>query len=367
MSLESVQKTPLAAVHQHHGGRMIDFGGWWMPVQYQGILQEHEAVRNRAGLFDISHMGEFFVSGPQAATQLNRWLTNDVGRLRVGQGQYTLLLNPEGGVIDDLICYRIAEENYLLVVNAARIEEDFEWVSAHQRGSCVIENQSAAWAAMAIQGPRSAAIVEKITRDPLPARNEIRSCELSSGRVWIARTGYTGEDGFEWFCSAKSAEVWWKTILEAGSAFGLMPCGLGCRDTLRLEMGYPLNGADLSRDRTPLEAGLSAFVRFEKGSFIGSDALLKQKQQGIPSKLCGLVMEGKTPPPRAHYPVLFEGKPISETTSGSLSPSMQAGIAMAYLPLEISSPSTLVQVDIRGKLFPAKVTKRPMYTPALSS
>ncbi len=339
-----------------------------MPVQYQGILQEHEAVRSRAGLFDISHMGEFWVSGIGAAAQLNRWLTNDVRRLEIGQGQYTLLLNEQGGVIDDLICYRAGEDRYLLVVNAARIAENFEWIQAHRGEGCEVENGSGDWGAMAIQGPKSAEILgDLILGNPLPARNQICRYEFPSGDVWVARTGYTGEDGFEWFCSADSTEFWWTKLLSTGAPYGLMPCGLGARDTLRLEMGYPLNGSDLLRNRTPLEAGLGTFVKFDKGPFIGSEALLRQKAEGIPTKLCGLVMEGKTPPPRAHYPIFSDGKLVGETTSGSLSPSLQIGIAMAYLPLELSGSGTAVQVDIRGKRFPARVAKRPMYSRVVSS
>lgn len=334
-----------------------------MPVHYRGILQEHEAVRKQVGLFDISHMGEIFVSGPDAALCLNQWLTNDVGLLQPGQGQYTLLLNPQGGVIDDLLCYRIGQDQYLLVVNAARIAEDYRCLSALMTPRCKVDNQSTLWAAMAIQGPKSANALEQILDAPLPSRNGIQAYNLAEGPVWIARTGYTGEDGFEWFCPSETGVFWWNRLLKAGESFGIAPCGLGCRDTLRLEMGFPLNGSDLSLERTPLEAGLGAFVKLQKGAFIGSEALRQQKEQGIPTRLCGLVMEGKTPPPRAHYPIVHEGKVVGETTSGSLSPSLQTGIAMAYLPGPLFEIGTKVHLDIRGKLFPATVSKRPMYSP----
>lgn len=348
---------------------MVEFGGWQMPVQYQGIIQEHHAVRKAAGIFDISHMGEVFVSGPNATRFLNGILTNDVSLLRDGEGQYTLMLNEKGGVIDDLLCYRLSPNLYLLVVNASMIEEDVAWLHAHLGDGVTLSNESDSWAGFAIQGPLSANIVSEALGNPpqLPQRNEILSTEQPAGKVLVSRTGYTGEDGFEWFCPANQAVFWWERLLSIGKAAGLVPCGLGCRDTLRLEVGYPLNGSDLSPSKTPLEAGLSFFVKLEKGPFIGRDRLLEQKAHGTQTRLMGLIMEGKTPPPRSHYTIFHEDVAVAETTSGSLSPSLETGIAMAYLPIGLTQPGTRVELDIRGKRFPAVVSKRPMYRPSTTS
>lgn len=357
------KRTPIAGLHEALGARMVGFGGWWMPVQYQGIIQEHQAVRKAAGLFDISHMGEVFVSGPDATAFLNRVLTNDVSRLGDGDGQYTLMLNEDGGVIDDLLCYRLAPNHYLLVVNASMIDEDVQWLKAHAMPDTLIDNQSDAWAGFALQGPRSAAIAAALLGNDLvlPARNTLASIKLPEGQVLLARTGYTGEDGFEWFCPAEQAAFWWGKILAVGASAGLVPCGLGCRDTLRLEVGYPLNGSDLSPTRTPLDAGLGFFVKLDKGPFLGSEKLTQQKAHGTEVRLMGLLMEGKTPPPRSHYPIVHDGVVVSETTSGSLSPTLGTGVAMAYLPIALAQPGTRVEIDIRGKHFPAIVSKRPMY------
>ena len=342
---------------------MMEFGGWWMPVQYKGILDEHRAVRSGVGIFDISHMGQILVGGPASEAWLNRMLTNDVRLLSDGKGQYTLLLNEQGGVIDDLIIYRKEAGSYFLVVNASKIEEDFAWLQSKREEGVTLEDQSGQWAGLAIQGPSAKDVLQHLVGPDiqLPSRNGLLSLGIPNGPILIARTGYTGEDGFEWFCPAQMAAFWWDKILQAGHGFGILPCGLGARDTLRLEAGFPLNGSDLSPTHTPLEAGLSVFVKFEKGEFIGRPALEKQRSQGVKRKLVGLVMGKKAPPPRPHYPV-FQGETLTgETTSGSLSPNLGAGIAMAYLPTDLATPGTPVQVEIRGKKFPATVSKRPIY------
>ena len=359
----ALQRTPLATVHESLGARMIEFGGWWMPVHYQGILEEHRAVRTQAGLFDISHMGEIFVTGPRSGPWLNHLLTNDLSRLSRGEGQYTLLLNPQGGVIDDLICYQLEPDHHLLLVNASKIEEDLLWLQSHATADIRVDDQSPLWAGLALQGPRAARILHALLGPDLvlPARNRIESLGIPNGPVLLARTGYTGEDGFEWFCPATSAPIWWQKLLDAGRPEGLVPCGLGARDTLRLEAGFPLNGADLSPSHTPLEAGLSTFVKMDKGDFIGRSVLASQQSTGPTRRLVALVMEGKTPPPRPHYPVFHQDTPVGETTSGSLSPTLAQGIAMAYLPTALSTPGTRVAVEIRGRRFPAVVSKRPLY------
>ena len=357
------KRTPLAPVHEALGARMIDFGGWWMPVQYHGILEEHRAVRGQAGLFDISHMGEIFVTGPGAEAWLNRLLTNDVTQLGNGQGQYTLLLHERGGVIDDLLCYRLEQNHYLLLVNASKIEEDFLWLQSHATAGIAVDNQSDLWAGLALQGPNAEAILRPLLGPdvPLPARNQIATLGIPNGPILLARTGYTGEDGFEWFCPAQTAPIWWDKLLEAGRPLGLLPCGLGARDTLRLEAGFTLNGSDLSPEHTPLEAGLSAFVKLDKGDFIGRTALAAQRDSGLARRLVALVLEGKTPPPRPHYPIFSADSLVGETCSGSLSPTLGQGIAMAYLPSSLCAPGTRVELEIRGRRFPALVSKRPLY------
>lgn len=362
--------TPLAPAHEALGARMMEFGGWWMPVQYKGILDEHKSVRSAAGLFDISHMGQIFVSGPDSEGFLNSLLTNDTSQLLDTQGQYTLLLNEEGGVIDDLILYRLEAGSYLLVVNASKIDEDFLWIKEHAFGAVSIENQSNLWAGLALQGPEAATILARVLGSDvhLPSRNRMASLAIPNGPVLVARTGYTGEDGFEWFCPAQTATFWWAKILAAGSDLGLLPCGLGARDTLRLEAGFPLNGSDLSPSHTPLEAGLSAFVKLGKGPFPGSTTLEAQRKNGVARKLVGLMMAEKTPPPRPHYPVLHNNIVLGETTSGSLSPTLGRGIAMAFVPTEYAQPGTELEVEVRGRRFPATVVKRPMYRrPAAST
>jgi aminomethyltransferase len=340
---------------------MIDFAGWKMPLQFQGILPEHHAVRQTAGLFDMSHMGEVTVDGPDAEDFLNRVLSNDTRKLSPGGGQYTLLLHPEGGILDDLLCYRLAPESFFLVPNAAHTEADFAWLRNQVRDASVqLENQSPLWGALALQGPRSESILRSLlgADTVLPSRNRIETLSVANGPVLIARTGYTGEDGFEWFCPAATLPLWWDALIQAGEPLGLLPCGLGARDTLRLEAGLPLHGADLSLAHTPLEAGLNPFVTLEKTDFIGKSALLAQRENGIPTRLVGLRMQGKTPPPRAHYPVWAGDRLIGQTTSGCLSPTLGIGIALAYLPPEHSAPGNPVEIEIRGQRFPATVANK---------
>ena len=345
---------------------MVGFGGWSMPVQYSGIIDEHQAVRNRLGVFDISHMGQFFVSGTGAGAWLNSMLTNNVDRLSLGECQYTFLLNEQGGVIDDLIVYRIEDQRFLLVVNAAKIDEDFSWLQSHLGEGVTLENRSEEFAGFAVQGPCSAQLFDAFFegRYSRPARNEILSITIDDAPYYIARTGYTGEDGFEVFCVSERAVKSWRDILQRGEQFTIKPCGLGARDTLRLEMCYPLNGADLSPARTPLEAGLSIFVDLQKEKFMGREALLDQRSRGISHRLVPFKMSGKTPPPRAHYPIYKNGQQIAEASSGTLSPSLGAGIGMAYVPAEFARINEQIEIDIRGTRFPASIEKKPLYHPA---
>lgn len=339
---------------------MVPFAGWMMPVQYKGITGEHLAVRQSCGIFDISHMGEFLVSGLHAGNWLNRLLSNNNSRLGVGQGQYTLLLNDQGGVIDDLILYRIGAESWFLVVNASKISEDFAWMQSRLIEGVTLENASATYAGLAVQGPKATAIYQEVAGAhlELPDRNGIDSfISLRGGNCLVCRTGYTGEDGFEFFCEADEAAYWWDEFVEHGAA----PAGLGARDTLRLEMGYPLNGNDLAPDRTPLEAGLGFFVDLDKPAFTGRDALVSQKVHGLPSKLTGLRLTEKGPPLRAHYQVYANDQAVGELCSGGVSPSLGYGIAMAYLPPSLATPGTALEIDIRGKRYPAESLKKPFY------
>jgi len=356
---ETLKSSPLEAIHTALGARLVPFAGWIMPVQYTSILKEHNAVRESAGIFDISHMGQFFIDGPGASEWLNRMLTNDVAKLAPGQGQYTLMLNERGGVIDDLILFRTGEDSYFLVVNASKIEEDFAWLAQHKPDDAALRDDSAAWAGMAVQGPDATTIFHNACPgEALPPRNGIAT--TADGCI-VCRTGYTGEDGFEFFAPATQAGANWGKLTSAGA----MPCGLGARDTLRLEMCYPLNGNDLSPDRTPVEAGLGYFCDLTKGPFIGGDVISRQKSEGPAIKLCAIQYTEKGAPPRAHYAVLDEqGNELGELTSGALSPSLGTGIAMAYLPANAAKPGTPLQIDVRGRQFPAKVVKKPFYKPA---
>ena len=347
-------RTPLYESHLAAGGRIVDFAGWEMPVQYSGILDEHKAVREAAGVFDISHMGEFFVRGSGSAAWLDSLLTNNAGTLASGTAQYSLLLNDRGGVIDDLIVYRLDTENFLLVVNASMIEEDAAWMRERLADGIEFQNASADFAALAVQGPLAGDVFKKLFGHEMPAeRNRI----LQLGGEFVVTTGYTGEVGFEWILPANEAASAWQRCLDAGAK----PCGLGARDTLRLEMCYPLNGSDLSPDHTPLEAGLGFFVDFNKPEFVGKSALVAQKTDGIPRRLCALRVTEKAPPIRPHYPVWIGGERVTETTSGALSPSLGEGIALAYLPVEFSKPGQEVEIEVRGKRFRACVRKKPLY------
>lgn len=341
---------------------MVPFAGWEMPVQYRSILGEHAAVRERAGIFDISHMGQFVAAGAGAEAWLDRLLTNRVAALAPGQGQYTLMLNEAGGVIDDLIIYRMAPGEVLLVVNAARLAEDFAWLERQRPAGVRLEDQSAGHARMAVQGPAAPAALEAVAPGAgLPPRNGVARVSGRWGEAILCRTGYTGEDGFELLCPVEAGAEWFGAFVGAG----VEPCGLGCRDTLRLEMCYPLNGHDLLRDRTPLEAGLGYFVALDKGEFTGRDVLLGQQRDGVPSRLAAIRCEGKGAPPRAGYAVLDErGERCGELSSGALSPTLGVGIGLGYLPPGLARPGTRVAIEVRGRAVAAEVVKKPFYKPA---
>ncbi len=360
----TLQKTALFAAHEKLGARLVEFGGWRMPVQYTGIVDEHKAVREAAGVFDISHMGEFFVGGSGALAFLNGLLTNDAEKLGVGQGQYTLMLNEQGGVIDDLILYRLHETEFLLVVNAAKIEEDRTWMKRNLPAGVSFFDKSDATSALALQGPRALEIARAFLGAgwPEPKRNEITAYSWNCQPVLAARTGYTGEDGLELFFANEIAEDFFLKLLEVGKPFGLRPCGLGARDTLRLEACLPLNGNDLSAERTPLEAGLGFFVSLTKEAvFPGKDILQKQKSNGLNEKLVAFRVKEKGPPPRPHYPLYLGADLVGGVTSGAPSPTLGCGIGLAYVEADRAEPGTTLELEVRGARVPVEVIKKPFY------
>jgi aminomethyltransferase len=363
MTEAALKKTPLYDEHVRLGAKMIPFGDWIMPVQYSGIIDEHQAVRNNVGVFDISHMGQLVATGPRAGAWLNEMLTNNIDKLEAGTGQYTFLLNERGGIIDDLIVYRTAPEEFLLVVNASRVDEDFAWLQKRVGDNAMLENRSADYGGLAIQGPRVVELLQAFLGDnaELPARNQIKDFECRGTKVTVARTGYTGEDGVEMFFAADDATKIWNGLLETGKELGIRACGLGARDTLRLEMCYPLNGSDLSPDHNPIEAGLGFFVDLKKPKFVGRDVLVSAKENGSPNRLVAFRMKAKGPPPRPHYSVWREGERIGEVTSGSLSPSLNEGIGMAYVASAHAKAGTEIEIEIRDRKLPAIIEKKPLY------
>jgi aminomethyltransferase len=332
---------------------MVGFGGWEMPVQYTGIVEEHLAVRQAAGLFDISHMGELVVAGPNAEAVLNHLLTNDLRRLEIGQAQYTLLCNQRGGVVDDLIVYRMEPTVYLLVVNAANIQKDFAWIDRQAILPAVLENQSDRTGALALQGPAAAKLLPEAAN---VQAFHIAGLVVSGKHCRVARTGYTGEDGFEILCDAADAPALWDELV----ARGAKPCGLGARDTLRLEMCYPLHGNDITEDTTPIEAGLGRFVAFDKGEFVGRPVLAEQREKGVARKLVAFKMSEKSPPPRPHYRIVMAGRSVGEVTSGTQSPSLGIGIGMGYVETALAQIGARIEIEVRGKLHPATVEKKPL-------
>jgi aminomethyltransferase len=362
------KKTPLYDEHVLLGAKMVPFAGWLMPVQYTSIVDEHRTVRNNVGIFDISHMGQLTVEGADAREWLNVVLTNNVDKLTAGMGQYTFLLTERGGIIDDLIVYRIGHQKFLLVVNAARTEEDFAWLQKHLRAPIQIENRSANFGGVAIQGPRLLELFHALFGKDMqpPPRNAIAELPFNGANVSVARTGYTGEDGIEVFFRATGAVKFWNAALEQGKPFGIKPCGLGARDTLRLEMCYPLNGSDLLPERNPIEAGLGFFVDLTKPRFIGRDALLKTKEIGPREKLVPFRMKEKGPPPRPHYAVFHNGERVGEVTSGTLSPSLIYGVGMAYIDAAHAKIGAEIDIEIRGQKFPAVIEKKPLYKKSAS-
>ncbi len=351
------QRTPLYAVHRASGATMTVFAGWEMPLHYSGVVAEHLWVRRAVGIFDISHMGVLLVAGTHAEQVLNKLLTNDVARLEPGSAQYTLMCNDNGGVIDDLILYRIEPSMFLLVVNAANTQKDFDWITANAPEPVVLQNLSWQTAILALQGPAAARVLPEAAELD---RFKIARLKIADCACWIARTGYTGEDGFELFCAAEDAEKLWGALLQRGKPFRLVPVGLGARDSLRLEMCYPLYGHELDEHTTPFEAGLSKFVVFDKGDFVGRMRLLKQRRDGLARQLVAFVMGGRAPLPRAGCKIMMQGRVVGMVTSGSYSPILEAGIGMGYVELATALPGAQVQIEIRGRLCLAELKPKPL-------
>ena len=362
---DAVKQTPLHAEHLRLKAKMVPFAGFAMPVQYpSGIQAEHRAVREAAGLFDVSHMGEFHIAGSDALALIQHVTVNDASTLEVGQAQYSALCQEDGGVIDDLLVYRTARDEYLLVVNAANRAADWEQISAHAEGRELgLEDRSDAYGLLALQGPRAAEILAQVTDVELEGLGYYRCApgSVAGVRGLVARTGYTGEDGFELYLPAERTSMVWRALLGEGAGAGLIPAGLGARDTLRLEMGYALYGNDLDRDHTPLESGLGWIVKVEKGSFVGREALVRQRKVGLKRRLVGIVLTERGFP-RPGYAVLVDGAEVGSLTSGTLSPSLGEGVALAYLPVEYAKPGTLVGVQVRGRDIAGRVQRPPFYT-----
>jgi aminomethyltransferase len=358
----SLKRTPLFSLHRELGARLVDFAGFQMPVEYGGVVEEHLTVRRKAGLFDVSHMGEFLVEGADAESLLQRLTPNDVSRLALGQAQYSALTTETGCFVDDLLVYRIGDRRYLLVVNASNIEKDFAWIESRRRGSATLRNASDDYGLLALQGPEAAAILQPLTEVQLEA---IRYYHFAEGRVLgesatISRTGYTGEDGFEILVPAERAERVARGLIERGASFGLKPIGLAARDTLRLEAKMALYGNDIDEEHTVLEADLEWMVKWRKGDFIGREALARQKEIGLTRKLVGFEMLDRGIA-RKGYPVHVSGQPPSAVTSGSFAPYLRKNIGLAYLPVGATKEGSELEVDIRGRRARAVVVPTPFY------
>lgn len=363
-----LKKTPLNAMHRSLGGRMVDFGGWDMPVQYTaGVIEEHMRCRTAAGLFDVSHMGEIWVEGPDAIDFVNRLTTNDVTNLIDGQAHYSALTNANGGVVDDLLVYRFSHDRLLLVVNAGTTEKDWHWIKSHhsEHDDLGLRNASSEYCQIAVQGPDAIEILQKLTETDLGAINYYH---FTTGMVdgvdsIISRTGYTGEDGFEIYASPEHAEQLWKKLLETGgygSANGILPCGLAARNTLRLEAAMSLYGHELGDDITPLEANLGWITKLQKGDFIGSAALARQKETGLERKLAGFEM---TEPgiARDGFDVYVGEEKVGVVTSGSPAPFLKKNIGLAFLPPDFAKAGQEIKIDVRGKHLSAVIVPTPFY------
>ncbi len=358
------KKTPFYDLHEKAGAKLVDFAGFEMPVQYAGIKSEHAAVRERVGMFDVSHMGEFFVSGPNALELIQKVTVNDASKLSPGKAQYSCMCYEDGGIVDDLIIYQTKEDEYMLVVNASNIDKDFDWISSQNTMNADLVNVSDKCALLAVQGPRSVEALQKLTDTDLSAINfyTFEEGKLNGADVYFSATGYTGEKGFELYFDTEEvdAEEVWNAIMEAGEEFGIEPCGLGARDTLRLEMGFALYGNDITKHTHPLEARLGWITKFDKGDFIARDVLLQKKEEGLKRQLVGFTVEGKRNIPRQGYEIQnAEGETIGEVTSGTMSITLGTGIGMGFVAKEYTAEGTDIQIVIRNKTAEATVSRPP--------
>jgi glycine cleavage system T protein (aminomethyltransferase) len=355
-----LERTPLEDEHRALGAKLGPFAGWLMPIEYRGTLAEHKAVREAVGLFDLMHLGKVTVEGPAALEALQRTMTNDLAKVGVGRAQYNTVLNERGGIVDDLIVYRLGEQRYFVVPNAASTEKVHGILLQESRELTAEVDLHEDWCFLAVQGPMAVDVVSEL----LPAASELgymhcTEAEFAGKALVLTRSGYTGEMGFELFPPEPVVHELWRSLLSVGERYGIKPVGLGARDTLRLEMGYPLHGQDISEERTPLEAGLSWAVTLDKGEFRGREALLRQKEAGIPSRLWGLKMRDRLIP-RAHFGVFVGDERVGETTSGTFSPTLRIGIGLAYLvPRDRFKEGDEVEVEVRGRRGTAVVTKPP--------
>lgn len=358
----ALKRTALNAIHRAAGARMVEFGGWEMPVEYSGIVQEHLAVRTGAGLFDVSHMGEIEVRGAQALALLKFVTSNDAARLSVSQAQYSALMDPRGGAVDDCVVHRLAGDRFLLCVNAANTDKDFEWIKRHNSFGAEVHDVSPEYSQLALQGPRAAEILAKVTDADLPRLKYYWFCHATccGTQGLLARTGYTGEDGFEFYFPPDRSKQVWNGLLEAGRPQGLVPAGLGARNTLRLEAAYPLYGHELDEETTLLEANLGWIAKLDKGEFIGREALVYQKQHGTRKKLVGFEMTDRGIA-RDGYPVWMDGRAVGRVTSGSYAPFVRKNIGLAYVPTAEAQAGRDVEIEIRGRKVPARIVPLPFY------
>lgn len=357
-----LRATPLNALHRSLGAKMVDFGGWDMPVQYSGIIEEHTAVRTGVGVFDVSHMGEIEIRGPEAAKLTDFVTTNAVAKLKPGQAHYSGLLYEHGGFVDDILVHKVAGDHFFLCVNASNQDKDFEHIVAHNRFDCTVENAGDRFAQIAIQGPKGAATLQKLTPVDLSGIKYywFADGEVAGTPARIAHTGYTGEDGFEIYVAPPEAERIWKLVMDAGAEFGIKPCGLGARNTLRLEAKMALYGHEIDASITPLEADLGWIVKLDKGDFVGREALLKQKEAGIRRKLAGFEMRGRGIG-RDGYEVFLDGAAAGWVTSGGPAPCLGKNIGLCYLPVEHSVPGKTIQIMIRNQPVDAVTVETPFY------
>ncbi len=359
-----LKRTALFDSYAAYGGKTIDFGGWDLPVQFSSIKVEHEAVRTKAGLFDVSHMGEVFVSGEGALAYLQKMMTNDVSKLKDGQAQYTVMCYEDGGTVDDLLIYKRADNDYLLVVNASNIDKDLEWMNRHATADVTIEDKSSDYGLLALQGPVAQEVLQKLTDEPLEDIKFFRfkdNVNIAGHNVLVSRTGYTGEEGFEIYGSSDAIVALWPAILKAGESEGVIPAGLGARDTLRFEAGLPLYGQELSKEISPLETGLGFVVKLAKEEdFFGKEVLVHQKENGVPRKLVGVEMIDKGIP-RTGYKVFVGDKEIGEVTTGTQSPTLKKNIGFALLKSEHTAEGTEIEVEIRNKRLKAVIIATPFY------